>query len=114
MGLGNRVRNLRLSNDLSCQDLADITGLSKSMISLIENEKKNPSRDTIVKIAKGLNTTPEFILTGEKKYIITQFMDQLVEQGLVSGDGKLSDELRENIIAIVESELSILSKIKNK
>ncbi|PSW54250.1 helix-turn-helix domain-containing protein [Photobacterium leiognathi] len=52
---GARVKNLRSSRGLSQKNLADITGLSRSYISGIEQGERNISLSNINKLALGLN-----------------------------------------------------------
>lgn len=54
MKLGEKVRGLRQEQRLTLQALADITGLSKPLLSQIENDQVTPPIATLLKIAKGL------------------------------------------------------------
>ena len=55
--IGDRIRILRVSQKRTLQEFADLCGLSKSMISKIENNKTMPSVATLVKIAHNLGST---------------------------------------------------------
>lgn len=59
--LGNRVRQLRRQKNMSLSELARCADLSKGMISQIENNKANPSVDSIRAIAFALDV-PVFVL----------------------------------------------------
>ena len=52
--VGNRIRDLRAKRNLTLQALADRTGLSSSMLSLVERGKTSPSIGTLVAIASAL------------------------------------------------------------
>ena len=52
--MGLRIKQLRISQKRTVQDLADQSELSKSMISKIENNKALPSIAALVKIASAL------------------------------------------------------------
>ncbi|HHT63798.1 MAG: helix-turn-helix transcriptional regulator [Thermoanaerobacteraceae bacterium] len=55
MTIGDKIRLLRTEKKISIRKMADITGLSKSTLSDIENNKsKKPTIDTIGRIAKAL------------------------------------------------------------
>lgn len=54
MKLGEKVRGLRQEQRLTLQALADMTGLSKPLLSQIENDQVTPPIATLLKIAKGL------------------------------------------------------------
>ena len=51
---GNRVRNLRNQKGMSQERLAELAGLHSTYIGQIERGEKNPTVDTVSKIAKGL------------------------------------------------------------
>lgn len=64
MTLGNRIRTLRKSHDLSQPALAKKAGVTQSTISDLENDKKGTSAENLLAIAKVLGTTQEYLLTG--------------------------------------------------
>lgn len=66
--VGNRIRTLRAKRDLTLQSLADKTGLSSSMLSLVERGKASPSIGTLVAIASalGVHMTDLFEADGDR------------------------------------------------
>lgn len=52
--LGDQVRKRRRASDLTIQQLADASGLSRRMLGDIELGKANPSLLTVAKLARGL------------------------------------------------------------
>ena len=54
--VGDRIKILRINQKRTMQEVADSCGLSKSMISKIENNKTIPSVATLVKFAESLGT----------------------------------------------------------
>ena len=60
--LAKNIRELRLSKQLSQEELADICGLHRTYISDIERGNRNVSIDNIEKIAKGLDVDPSVLL----------------------------------------------------
>ncbi|ARJ51313.1 MULTISPECIES: helix-turn-helix transcriptional regulator [Staphylococcus] len=57
----NNMKELRINKNLKQKELARITGLSTSAISLFENNKSTPSMISAYKIAKALNVSIEKI-----------------------------------------------------
>ena len=55
--IGAQLKRERHLRGLRLQDVADATGLSKSLISKIENNKASPSLSTLHRVAKALNTS---------------------------------------------------------
>jgi len=52
--IAKRIRTLRLAKSWTLEKLADVTGLSKSYLSQIENREKTPTISTLIKIAHAL------------------------------------------------------------
>lgn len=71
--VGDRIRMLRTNQKRTLQEVADKCGLSKSMISKIENNRTVPSVATLVKIAQTLGTNISSLLErdGWAKAIVT-------------------------------------------
>lgn len=65
--VGGRIRALRLEREMSLPALADTSGLSKGLLSKLENsEAPNPSLETLQKIAKALTVTLSDLLESGK------------------------------------------------
>ena len=84
--VGGKIKILRINQKRTLQEVADNCGLSKSMISKIENNKTVPSVAALVKIAQTLGTNisnlfeqdgwANAIITtreeAEKKFVLTE------------------------------------------
>lgn len=76
--IGRKIREIRQRNDLTLEDLAQKTGLSKALLSKIENGKVSSPVSTYSKIAKNLNVEigslfkeenePRFLLVKNSEY----------------------------------------------
>lgn len=75
--IGKNIKNIRKSNKLSTQELADIVGVSRSQISKIETNSSNPSIDVLMKIAHALNCTVSEII-GESQFLIPPEIKSLI------------------------------------
>jgi DNA-binding XRE family transcriptional regulator len=68
---GFHVRRLRESRDLSQQELADLSDVSKRAIIRIENCQIKPNLDTMISLSKAMNITlkelVDFPLPREKR-----------------------------------------------
>ncbi|HCX60936.1 MULTISPECIES: helix-turn-helix domain-containing protein [Sedimentibacter] len=67
--ISERIRYLRLKNNLTAKDLSLILGTSESAISLYENGKRKPSIELILKMADYFNVSTDFILGADKNTI---------------------------------------------
>ena len=54
---GLKMKQFRQKKNYSLQDLANLTGVSKSYLNEIENGKKHPKHDKIAQLAAALNCT---------------------------------------------------------
>ena len=52
--IGNKLKNIRNSRNLSLDDVAELTGVSKAMLGQIERGKSNPTVSTLWKISTRL------------------------------------------------------------
>jgi len=87
--IGKNIASLRKKRNMSLDALSELSGVSKSMLFQIEQDKANPSLATVWKIARGLNVDFRGILSGEAEegghFDIVRKPDASV---LLSDDGK--------------------------
>ncbi len=96
--VGGRIRTLRAERQLTLDELADKSGLSKGLLSKLENNTDaNPSLDTLHKLADAFDVTVGDLLEGEmvrvKRYIPETkpvWVDAIAEA--LRSDGKQPDE----------------------
>lgn len=93
MNFGNRLKTLRIKKKLTQQQLADLLGLTKSVISAYENGLRYPAYDVLIKIARIFKVSTDFLLGVEiKREIDTSVLtDEQVEALIV-----LIDTIRNN------------------
>lgn len=75
MSIGKKIKNLRIQKNLTQEELAERTGLSKGYISQLEHNSSSPAMDTFFNILEVLGTTPsEFFneQTNEQKVVYDQ------------------------------------------
>ena len=94
MKIGEKIRNLRKQKNMSLRELAQITGLSKTTIGDLEKDVKNPSLDTLEKIAVAFEMSPAELLKE------TDSTDELMESAknssseILAGLSKSGDLLK--------------------
>lgn len=64
-GFWERVSKARSLNSLTQKELAELVGVSQRQIAAYENVESYPRERTLMKLAKALGTTPEWLATGE-------------------------------------------------
>ena len=67
MNFGNRLKTIRIKKKLTQQQLADLLGLTKSVISAYENGLRYPAYDVLIKIARIFKVSTDFLLGVEIK-----------------------------------------------
>ena len=69
MEIGSKIRSLRLTHDMTLEDLANRTELTKGFLSQLERDLTSPSIATLVDIleALGTNLTEFFTETPQEK-----------------------------------------------
>ena len=79
MNIGEKIKNLRLKNRLTQEELADRCELSKGFISLVEHNQTSPSITTLGDILDALGTDfakffkedePERVVFGKKDFAV--------------------------------------------
>ncbi|MFS1582506.1 MAG: helix-turn-helix domain-containing protein [Candidatus Arsenophonus phytopathogenicus] len=101
--LGERIKNIRGTLNLSQQDLAEKSGISKTQISRIENgEQNNPQIRTVISIATALNLTIEELIFGEES-TTNSYLTQAISR-LPNEDQKMIKKLIKMWILTAESE----------
>lgn len=63
--LGYRLKTLRVNNQLSRKQVADLVGVSVSTIGLYESNERLPSLPVLVKLAAQYKTSVDYILDVE-------------------------------------------------
>jgi transcriptional regulator with XRE-family HTH domain len=77
--IGARIRDLRLQRGITLQSLADATGLSPSMISLVERGRSSPSIGSLIVICSGLGVQMGDVLAPDarsRRDLVSRVEDQ--------------------------------------
>ena len=61
--LGQQIRDLRQKHHLSQRELASLCGVSRSLLSQIENARAVPSLDVMIRIANYFHVSIVYMLT---------------------------------------------------
>ena len=85
-GMGERIAARRQQFGWTQEKTAEKAGLSHQFFSSVEGGRKNIRADNVVKIARTLKTSTDFILTGQSNSIdyeyITSILKELDEEQL--------------------------------
>lgn len=81
MNVGNRIKELRIKQNLSNSKLASLAGLSQPVMNKLENGSRNPDIPTIEKICSALGITlKEFFDDGTEPTPIPEIFKVFIEE----------------------------------
>ncbi|MCX5999622.1 MAG: helix-turn-helix transcriptional regulator [Chloroflexi bacterium] len=95
MSLGDRVRIRRKRLKVTQRELAKALGVTPQHISAIEQDKRDPSLPSLVKLAEELGVTVDYVLTG-KEGVVTDPIPA------IKADKRLNLRSKRALIALVE------------
>ena len=64
--IGQRLRTLRITHNLTIPQVSEKTGLSKGNLSAIETDKNKPSANALILLAELYGVSVDWVLFGEK------------------------------------------------
>lgn len=70
MNFGIKLKELRMSQKMTQQQLADRIGVAKSVVSYYESGDRYPSYDVLVRIAHVFHTSTDYLLDVSKENVI--------------------------------------------
>ncbi|MEG1887331.1 MAG: helix-turn-helix domain-containing protein [Oscillospiraceae bacterium] len=120
---GKRLRELRISGGYTQQQLADILEISPSTIGMYEQERREPDRETLIKISSFFCVTLDFLLGAEETgpFDLTEFLadmrtqmrssDGLMFNGVPLSEGDM-DKLYESML--ITANIMFNDKLKEK
>ena len=94
--LHERIRNLRLSKNLTLQQVADEFQISRASVSSWESGVNQPDSRKLEKLAMFLNTTVEFLVTGQSRSATEQSPSNIKDVPFVEWD-KIGDSNLKNL-----------------
>lgn len=72
VSLGRRIREERELWGLSREKFSEVAGISKSMLTQMENNKRNPSNETLGKVADAIKKPPYVLLMEKEDWVTNQ------------------------------------------
>lgn len=134
--LGEKIKKLRKSLGMTQQELANAANVKRSTIGMLESNKQGTSNDTLMKLAKVLNTTIDYLLSDndeldedttikkERDYSLTIKEQENIDEeakkiiaDLTMSFSKNKDSLTEEDYFVIENAIRTTLetiKIKNK
>ena len=78
---GNKIKQLRIDKGYSQSELAQLAGVTKSMISSYENSMRLPSYDVLLRIARCFHVSTDYLLgvSSKKTLDVSDLTDRQAE-----------------------------------
>ncbi|NSR68146.1 helix-turn-helix transcriptional regulator [Enterococcus faecalis] len=108
--LGNKLKQLRISKNKTQQQVADYLGITRAAYSHFENNRNDPDKETLVKLAILFDVTTDFLL-GRNHTPEWASKDEVIEldkilksnPGMTYGSEIMTDDDREQINDLIAS-----------
>lgn len=103
-----KIREYRLKNGMTAKQLAAMLHLSESSVTMYETGKREPTPDTLSRIADILDTTVDELLgRQEKKPVATHHELSETEQEIIRLLDQIPEEKRTQVLAYIEASLRL-------
>jgi len=103
MGIGKRLKNMRLDIGMTQEELAQEIGLSGNYVSEIEQEKKSPSEPIYLAIELKFGVNGAWLKKGTgKKYVPEKFFPTKKEALLLQSLREMPEENKKILLALIE------------
>lgn len=99
--IGEKIKNLRISSNISQEELAFNIGVARQTVTNYENQNSQPDLETLKKIAIFFSVTTDFLLDIDNENIPQEYMKKLLYYGR-----KLNTRNRDIIIGTMASMLA--------
>ena len=107
--LGGRLRSLRVGRGLKQAVVADAIGLGRPSLSMIEKDRDQPGRETLLALATYYKVSVDYLLTGETPSSVpeaAQIVDRPDEIALLDFWRGLDGDQRETVLGLLGARLS--------
>ena len=114
---GKILKGLRKERKLTQQQLAEQLKVSRSVLAMIESEKQQGSIDLQKQIASFFNVSLDYLeglttekngISDKKESLVTNFLQFLVDNGIIKNENEIDEKTEEMILDMVKKEISNL------
>lgn len=106
--LGDRIAKLRKELDINQKELATKVGITEASLSRYENNLREPKSEIIVRLAKALKTSTDYLLGINENTKINREDKLIIESLAVSEETK---QLLEKIYSLEEEDREAIEKM---
>lgn len=118
---GSILKQLRKERNLTQQQLADKLKVSRSVLAMIESEKQKGSIDLQKQLANFFDVSLDYLegfttekngLSDKKESLVTNFLQFLIDSGLIDNEENIDEKTEEMILEMVKKEIANLKGVK--
>lgn len=111
--IGDRIREIREAQKLTQYQLASRSGVSKGFLSDIENNKRNPSSEYVLKLANALGASIDFLLRGEEPPSTVTRESVVIPPALAEAAEKMNLSYAQTV-ELLDAHRSVIARRSNK
>lgn len=111
--MNERIRKIRLSQNLTQKQMSEIIGVTEATVSRMESGKSSITEQTIKIICREFNVNKDWILTGEGEMYIASKEDEKLAEALAEISLSGNDRLKELIQKMIELDDIYIDSILN-
>lgn len=111
--VGDRVKEIREERKWTQDQLAEKSGVSKGFLSDIENSKRNPSSEYVLKIANALGASIDYLLRGDEPSPAGKKEPVLIPPALATAAEQLKLSYADTV-ELLEAHRSVIARRSNR
>ena len=110
--MANRIRELRQQKNLTMKQLGKIFGFSETTISLYENEKRQPTIETLIKMSDFFGVSVDYLINTESSTDSLPPKVSTIKEDLLTMFSVLSKEDQEELLNFAKFKVQQSTKEK--
>ncbi|MFX0547947.1 helix-turn-helix transcriptional regulator [Hathewaya histolytica] len=109
----NRLKDYRASLNLTQEEFANKSGITRGVISMLEANKRPPSKKVLLKLREFSGKDVEWWLEGEtsKEYsdlsALNALLDYMVDNDMFGPNGEIEEKEMQYILKLLKEEIKI-------
>ena len=111
--IGDRIKEIREERKLTQDQLAEKSAVSKGFLSDIENNKRNPSSEYVLKIANALGASLDYLLRGLETTPGIRTEPVVIPPALAEAAEQLNLSYAETV-ELLEAHRSVIARRSNR
>jgi transcriptional regulator with XRE-family HTH domain len=111
--VGDRIKEIREHRRLTQDRLAEMSNISKGFLSEIENNHRNPSSESVLRIANALGASIDYLLRGDDPTVRTAKEPVLIPPALAEAAEHLKLSYSQTV-ELLEAHRSVIARRSNR